>query len=61
MLLMLPYLVTRATDWHQCFREKNNFSEYSEEHDSYPETPKITWNDKWKIVWREYVSPFHKS
>lgn len=24
------------------FSGKNNFSEYSEEHDSYPETPKIT-------------------
>ena len=41
--------------------KKTNFSEYSEEHDSDPETLKISWKDKWKIVWREFVSPFHKS
>ena len=59
---MLSYLVTRATDWHQFFQEKKtNFSEYSEEHDSDLETLKISWKDKWKIVWREFVSPFHKS
>lgn len=55
---MLSYLVTRATDF---FRKENNFSEYSEEHDSDPETLKITWKDKWKILWRDFVSPFHKS